>query len=181
MLPKQHTEEEISRVHIQVIAAQAGVNIDYPNRDYGIDGTFQPIAVLDKRYVAAGYPLDFLLKASTQSNARSEVIVYDLEVKTYNDLVQRRLRTGATPCILVLKVLPLDQHQWLETSEEGLLIRCACYWEYLEGKPSANLKTVRIAIPRTQQLTPASLSNLLNLIEKGEWPCQNSIQKDLDN
>jgi hypothetical protein len=81
------------------------VSISNFDKDFGIDGTFRQITAIGNRRFTSGYALDFQLKSSINYAVESEYIVYDLEVKTYNDLVYRRLSTDATPCILILKVL----------------------------------------------------------------------------
>lgn len=153
------------------LASRAGVSISFPDRDFGVDGTFRQIAVLGARRFPNGYALDFQLKASTRYQIELDHIVYDLEVKTYSDLIARRIGGGAIPCILILKTLPSDPLQWMKISEEGLLLRGGCYWEYFQGDPSSNQETVRVRIPRSQQLTPEALSMLLNNVMTGKWPC----------
>jgi hypothetical protein len=169
LLPKQQIEELLSWAHVQAIAGQAGVDLSLPGRDFGVDGTFRTLTVLGSRRFPSGFALDFQLKASTRCQIELEHVVYDLEVKTYNDLINRRLSGYVIPCILVLKALPLDPTQWLESSEAGLVLRGGCYWEYLQGNPSLNKETVRIRIPREQLLTSDSLLILLNRVIAREW------------
>ena len=73
--------------------------------------------------------LDFQLKASINCIIEQEYIAYDLEVKTYNDLIDRRINQGnaTIPCILLLKVLPSAQNNWITVSEESLNLNGACY------------------------------------------------------
>ncbi len=59
------------------------------DKDFGIDGTFRQITAIGNRRFTSGYALDFQLKASINYLIESEYIVYDLEAKTYNDLVDR--------------------------------------------------------------------------------------------
>jgi Domain of unknown function (DUF4365) len=96
-------------------------------------------------------------------------------VKTYNDLVHRRQASAATPCILILKVLPMDAAQWLSTTESGLFLGGVCYWEYLRGELSENKQSVRIRIPKVQELDPESLLMLMTSAREyaidGEWIC----------
>jgi Domain of unknown function (DUF4365) len=54
------------------------------------------------RRVESGFSLSFQLKASTQWQLDADRVIYDLEVKTYNDLILRRSIRTATPCILIL-------------------------------------------------------------------------------
>jgi Domain of unknown function (DUF4365) len=169
LFPQQQIEELLSLAYVQAIASRAGVSLSLPDRDYGIDGTFRQITILGSRRFPSGYALDFQLKASTRYQTELNHIVYDLEVKTYNDLINRRLGGYAIPCILILKTLSSAPNQWMEVSEEGLFLQGGCYWEYLQGNPSTNQETVRVRIPRMQQLTPESLVMMLSYVTTGEW------------
>jgi Domain of unknown function (DUF4365) len=175
MFPQQIIQELLSVAHVQAVAARAGVSISNFDRDFGVDGTFRQIATLGNRRFTSGYALDFQLKASTNYTLEPEHLVYDLEVKTYNDLVQRRLSSDATPCILILKVLPSNSEQWLTTTEAGLFLSGACYWEYLQEKLSQNKQSVRIRIPRVQEFNPESLLRLMTSTREytinGNWIC----------
>ncbi|MBW4506999.1 MAG: hypothetical protein KME64_10850 [Scytonematopsis contorta HA4267-MV1] len=52
------------------------------------------------------------------SGRLAQANIYDLEAKTYNDLVIRRNFRMAVPCILILFALPSDSSQWLIYYEE---------------------------------------------------------------
>jgi Domain of unknown function (DUF4365) len=172
LLPQQTIEEQLSLTHVQAITGQAGVNIAYCQSDYGVDGTFRPIIVRGSRYMTGAIALDFQLKASINCIVEQEYIAYDLEVKTYNDLINRRINQGDSTilCILLLKVLPSIQNNWIAVSEESLNLNGGCYWAYLDGDMSTNTKTVRIRIPREQLFSPESLQWMLNKISIGAWP-----------
>jgi hypothetical protein len=176
LFPPQTIEERLSVAHIQAIAARVGVMIFNSDLDYGVDGTFRAINPRGNRLFVDGYGLDYQLKASTRCQIESSHIRYDLEVKTYNDLVDRHQSQPAMPCILILKVLPTDEVDWLNADENGLLLGGACYWTYLQGAISSNQESVRIRIPRAQQFTPAALLHLLdanrNYANNGVWECQ---------
>jgi Domain of unknown function (DUF4365) len=175
MFPQQIIEELLSVAHVQAVAARAGVSISNFDKDFGVDGTFRQITAIGTRRFTSGYALDFQLKASINYVLESEYIVYDLEVKTYNDLVYRRISSDATPCILILKVLSSDSEQWLTTTEAGLFLGGACYWEYVKGELSQNKQSVRIRIPKKQDFSPESLLNLMTSAREyainGEWIC----------
>jgi hypothetical protein len=89
LLPQQSVEELLSLAHVQAIAGQAGVIMSYFDLDYGFDGTFRSIRPRGSRLVTQGLAVDFQLKASVNYLIESEHIVYDLEVKNYNDLIER--------------------------------------------------------------------------------------------
>lgn len=165
MISRQHIEEGLSRAYVQAVAARAGINLTMPLNDYGVDGTFRKVIRSHHRLYESGFSLDYQLKASTRWQLEKENVVYDLEAKTYNDLVLRS--TGnATPLLLLLVCLPKEPRQWLECTEAGLLLRGCCYWDFVRGKVTKNLRTVRIRIPRSQQFTPNVIANLLKRAER---------------
>jgi hypothetical protein len=175
LFQEQLIEELLSVAHVRSIAARAGVSVASFDRDFGVDSTFRPISVIGNRRFVSGCALDFQLKASIRCEIEAAHIVYDLEVKTYNDLIGRRLSRDSTPCILILKVLPTDRERWLIADEDGLFLGGACYWEYLQGEPSQNKESVRIRISRQQQFNPDALLRLLNCTREyavsGVWTC----------
>jgi Domain of unknown function (DUF4365) len=175
LFPQQTIEERLSVAHIQSIAARAGVLISNSDLDYGVDGTFRAVIRKGNRLAVDGYGLDYQLKASMRYKLEPSHIRYDLEVKTYNDLVDRHQSQPAMPCILLLKVLSTYETDWLNANEDGVFLGGACYWAYLQGELSSNKESVRIWIPRAQQFTPAALLQLLqanrNYATNGVWIC----------
>lgn len=169
MLTDQHIAEALSRAYVRAIAGRAGLNLAIREYDYGVDGSFDEVIVRQNRRVESGFSLSFQLKASTLWQLDSTHIIYDLEVKTYNDLILRRSIRTATPCILILLALPAASEQWLMCEESELRLRGTCYWEYPSGSPSGNRSSVRIRIPRSQRLTPESLLGLIENVKTGEW------------
>jgi hypothetical protein len=169
VLTDQHIAESLSRAYVRAIAGRAGLNLAVREYDYGVDGSFDEVVVRQNRRVESGFSLSFQLKASIQWQLNDTQVVYDLEVKTYNDLILRRSMRTATPCILILLALPSDSMQWLICEETQLRLQGTCYWEYLSGSPSENRQSVRIRIPRSQRLNPESLLTLMENVKIGEW------------
>jgi hypothetical protein len=169
VLTNQHIAESLSRAYVRAIAGRAGLNLAVREYDYGVDGSFDEVVVRQNRRVESGFSLSFQLKASTQWQLNDAQVVYDLEVKTYNDLILRRSMRTATPCILILLALPSDSMQWLICEETQLRLQGTCYWEYLSGSLSENRQSVRIRIPRSQRLNPESLLTLIENVKIGEW------------
>jgi hypothetical protein len=169
VLTNQHIAESLSRAYVRAIAGRAGLNLAVREYDYGVDGSFDEVVVRQNRRVESGFSLSFQLKASTQWQLNDDRVVYDLEVKTYNDLILRRSMRTATPCILILLALPSDSMQWLICEETQLRLQGTCYWEYLSGSLSENRQSVRIRIPRSQRLNPESLLTLIENVKIGEW------------
>ena len=169
MLTEQHIIESLSRAYVRALAGKAGLNLSVREYDYGVDGNFDEITIRDKRRVESGFSLSFQLKASTLWQRDDNTVIYDLEAKTYNDLVLRRNFRMAVPCILILFALPPDPSQWLIYNEEEMRLRGSCYWDYLSGAPTENRQSVRIRIPRQQRLTSESLLDLIEKVKTGEW------------
>jgi Domain of unknown function (DUF4365) len=169
VLTEPHIIESLSRAYVRALAGKAGLNLSVREYDYGVDGNFDEITIRDKRRVESGFSLSFQLKASTLWQRDDNTVIYDLEAKTYNDLVLRRNFRMAVPCILILFALPPDSSQWLIYNEEEMRLRGSCYWDYLSGAPTENRQSVRIRIPRQQRLTSESLLDLIEKVKTGEW------------
>jgi hypothetical protein len=167
LFPQQTVEELLSLAHVQAIAGQAGVSMSYFDLDYGFDGTFRSIRARGSRLVTQGFAIDFQLKASINYIIEPEYVVYDLDVKNFNDPIERRLSNSGIPCILLLKTLPANRDEWLVASEDSLVLGGGCYWAYLNGELSTNSKTVRIRIARNQLFLPDSLQWMLNNVDLG--------------
>jgi hypothetical protein len=159
-ITEQHTEESLCFAHIYAIAGVAGVNYAInKNYDYGVDGQFTPVVNRGGRMIDSGFPLDFQAKATINWELSDDHIVYDLESKTYNDIV---LRTPAeTTLILILLCLPKIRTDWHGASCDETIMRHCCYWHSFTGEPTPNSSTRRIFVPSANLLTPASLNDLL--------------------
>ena len=180
MLTKQQSMEGVSRGYIEAIASQAGLVCTKPNFDYGVDGTFSDIIIReDNRHVDSGYKLDFQLKSTGNFEIKENEIIYDLELKNYNDLIDEEIGTQR---ILILYLMCEDIEDWIIVNEEIIpnveeileykyntgFNYCA-WWCSLRGKSKSNNKrTVRIKLPRNQILTKDSLKSLMEKVKEGE-------------
>ena len=158
----QHTQETLCLCHIYALAGVAGVNFGIDHiHDYGVDGVFTPVTVRGNRRVNSGISLDFQAKATTNWKLQDGHIVYDVEAKTYNDLVSRTI--AETSLLLILLCLPKEQGAWHGATHEATTLRNCCYWQLLSGDPTENTGTQRIHIPCENLLTPATLNDLLEM------------------
>src|SRR5258705_2116714 len=90
LITLQHTEECLSLAYVHALAGRAGVNLAAQRvHDYGIDGTFRSIKIVGTRRVESGFAVDFQMKATINWEYNGPDVAYDLEAKTYNDMVQR--------------------------------------------------------------------------------------------
>jgi uncharacterized protein DUF4365 len=156
----QHTEESLCVSHIYALAGMAGLNyaIKYV-LDYGVDGQFSFVKIRDGRRVNSGFPLDFQAKATVNWEQRNGRIVYDLEAKTYNDIVSRT--AAETTLVLILLCLPKDPTDWHIVLDRATVLQHSCYWYSFTGEATNNTARKRIFVPVENRLTPSTLNDLL--------------------
>jgi Domain of unknown function (DUF4365) len=148
--------------HIESVVGYAGANLAAGSRrnDYGIDGSFHNVVERDGRLVESGFRLDFQAKSTTRWQHDGDFVIYDLEAKTFNDLVTRH--PSAPRCALILLCLPGEPQDWIVSLEASLTLRHCCYWAFIEGEETGNEVTKRIRIPRRNVLTADAVRQLLN-------------------
>jgi len=166
-LTEQHKAEALSQAYVHAVAARAGANVSTRVYDYGIDGSFHEIININGRRMESGITIHCQLKASKNWTLDNTNIIYDLEAKTYNDLIIMKGKQHI-PCVLILLCLPQNPDEWLEMCEEYLQLRKCCYWIHVKANtPTSNRRKVRISIPRNQRFTPDALITLFNQIKGG--------------
>jgi hypothetical protein len=161
LITLQHREECLSLAYVHALAGNAGVSLSAQRvHDYGIDGTFRSIKIVGTRRVESGYSVDFQMKATINWEHQGTDVAYDLEAKTYNDMVGRD--TEATTCILILLCLPPDADDWINSDEERMILQHCCYWTRLQGPVTVNSSKKRIWIPRSNALTSDAIAAILD-------------------
>lgn len=152
-------KEAISKEFLRILANGHGFKVTEPPLDHGVDMIINPVTVRTtpagtQRYLDSPYKLDFQLKATTPAGIidDGDRIKYDLESKTYNDLVARR--PDILPLHLVVVVLDSAPPACISIDEAKLAVTGKAYW-YLpdEGaEETANGHTIRVAIPKANRL-----------------------------
>lgn len=164
VLTTAHRQEGLSRSFLHALAATAGANITIDRAyDYGVDCTINPVSD-GRRRVETGFPIEFQLKSTKNWSESEHYIEYDLEAKTYNDLVSRHAL--AIPLYLAVLCLPPHEKQWFISTERYQKIRKCCYFYKPTGSITKNSSTIRIKIPRANLLTPQNLNRLLMLARR---------------
>ncbi|WP_293743559.1 DUF4365 domain-containing protein [uncultured Pedobacter sp.] len=145
--------EELSRKYVEVIANKGGF-FNQTGRDYGNDITLRRAAKSSSRsrYLTSGKSIDFQIKAVLERYVKyhGTYISYDLEVKNYNDLVERKLENGALiPLYLIIFIVPNRSDDWVFVSSTEISLRkCAHWYEIDDNLPlSTNNSTKTIHIP----------------------------------
>ncbi len=165
MLTEEHRKEALSRAYVQAVGAKAGVIVGIKDRgyDYGIDGSFHEVSLMNGRRTETGIALDFQLKATTCIDTREEFIYYSLDADTINLLASRTKRANVSPAILIVLSLPSQPDEWIQLSEKELILRNCCYWTFISSLTN-NLYSATVKIPRSQLFTPEALHDLLEKI-----------------
>lgn len=163
---RNHRQEVMSRAYVQAIAGRCGLTCSLRDFDYGIDLTLHDISRRGSRHLESGFKLDIQAKSTTARNLTAENVVYDLDVKNYDDL--REPEVGC-PRLLVLLVLPEDEAVWTDQTEDHLLLRHAAYWLSLRGwEPTSNQKSVRVLLPRANLFSVQALETLMGKVRRRE-------------
>jgi hypothetical protein len=166
MLTRNHRQEALARAYVQAIAACCGLGCSARDFDYGIDITLHDIQHRARRYVESGFKLDIQAKSTILANRTATEVLYDIDVKNYDDL---RDPFVGCPRVLVVLVLPEDEAEWLHQDQSQLLIRSCAYWLSLKGfPPTKNRKTVRISLPVDNVLSVAAMTGLMTRVRERE-------------
>lgn len=166
-MTEEHTKEQLSVAYAQAISAYAGLSFQEYNSDYGLDARINDIQYSPdrRRYWQTGFGIDIQLKSTINAKIQSGIIIYDLEVKNYKDLIQLDI---GTPRILILFVLPKNRKDWVQVSCNEMKLEKCAYWCSLKGLPDTqNGQKVRIKIPGSQVLTTEELVRLMNMVKRG--------------
>ncbi len=166
MMTEEHIKEALSLRYIELVAAFNGYKTSSSHPDYGTDLEIKEVDFRienqHKRYLETGRELKFQLKATTENSIvfEDEIIKYDLNSSTYNDLLTRK--NTKSPLILILFVLPSDKTNWLNISDNELITRKCAYWFFPDKTEllTANSATKRISINRKNFISNESLNQL---------------------
>jgi hypothetical protein len=183
MLTIQQREELLHYAYITAIASKAGVNLRLGEfvYDLGIDGEFKKVIETEtkdnKRELREGAgTLDFQLKATKNAtfNEKRKKVSFRIHRNHYNKLVEYE-----KPIMLILLVLPKDESQWVELSDDCLILRKCCYWTYLFNKKRKpdNTSSIKIEIPVENVLTSEQICIELDKFDEVEKSNKSKYKK----
>lgn len=155
----QQIKEAISKEFLRILANGHGFKVTEPPIDHGVDMIVCPVTTRATpaggvRYLDSPFKLDFQLKATTPTGITDDGdrVRYDLESKTYNDLVARRPQP--LPLHLILVVLDSAPPACITIDDTSLSLTGQAYW-YLpeeDADETHNDHTIRISIPKANRL-----------------------------
>jgi hypothetical protein len=112
--------------------------------------------------------LELQLKCYAAETPADSHLSYPLKIKNYEDL---RDDTVQVPRILVVVLIPDQVEDWLEASEQELVMRRCGYWVSLHGLPStSNRNTVAVRTAQEQCFHPGLLRAIMQRIGQGGLP-----------
>jgi hypothetical protein len=171
-------KEQIGIHYLGLLAAKAGVFVNRPLRDSGVDLMFEKIERADLsdysiRYFNSGETISVQLKCTTEKYVKREgqFVRFDLKGKNYNDLIIRRKTWEAkgkirSPLLLLLCILPEDSSKWvfpISPYGAGVEIDACWYFPGLDEKFISPGSKKRISIPSSNKIDLQFLKNLFTL------------------
>jgi hypothetical protein len=152
-------EEALSRAYVAAVAAGAGYVTSV--MDFDRDG-------VDIQIRAGGAmrpSLDIQLKATINlGQPKGGAFRYPLKRRNYDLL----LADTMIPRILVVLDLPRDETNWLQVTQDQLVMRRCAYWANLGGlSETANKESVTILIQSNNRFDVDSLRLLMQQARKG--------------
>ena len=158
--------EQFGCAYVHAVATVAGFHMSDPRID--VDSVDFTLGSSGVNGTERRPRIDIQLKCTSQDVVNGEALHFPLKMKNYNDL---RDVAPIVPKILVLVHMPNLIVDWITQSEQELALKKCGYWLSLRGMPeSQNTETNTIIIPRTQQLTPDSLTEIMRRINEGGVP-----------
>lgn len=164
--------EELSRDFILTIAHNKGY-FSHEGRDYGTDLQIRKAIKRNEnkkgRYLTSGKAIDIQLKAVSEDwvTYLENSVKYTLEVKNYNDLVERAREGGyLIPLILIVFVVPSDMSKCVNSLPDGMITRKEAFWFQLpsDAEFSTNATSVTIEIPKTNKVNTELFPNLFSTL-----------------
>lgn len=154
--------EQFSLAYIRAVAAVAGYQMTRPEVD---DDSIDGVLMADFGRRAR---IELQAKATAQGLIRDDTIHFSLSVKNYNDL---RADTQ-TPRILIVVLMPREEHLWVNQTEDELCLHHCAYWLSLEGQPTVqNTTSVTVHIPTINIFNKVQLQELMTRADRGILLC----------
>ena len=168
-------KENLSRRYVGLIAECEHLRVDRPAEDEGYDLGLEITKVQNHptkpRIARTGMVIHLQLKSTTERRIRKSYhhIHYDLEIDNYNDLVDRQSSNGnpsfrnPVPLYLVLLILPFEESNWVNWSDEKLVQYGKAYWYEIDNHTgyTPNKSSIRIAIPNQNLVKPGVFKPLI--------------------
>jgi len=166
-MDKNKQKELLSLAYVKAVAATAGLGwySPYPDDD-SIDVGLAFKGTVGKMRSPR---LELQAKATSRDLIRDDgMIHFPLPVKNYHDL---RDPNVMVPRILVVMLIPKEKDQWLEISDEQMLVRHCAYWQSLRSLPdTTNTVSETVHVPVSQRFDVCGLLKIMDQIASDGFP-----------
>jgi hypothetical protein len=164
-MTEQQIKEKLSKNYLELLIYNGGHKQVKPEDDHGVDLYIMRVQRIERdggiRYVDSTDFIGIQLKCTCVASIEEDddYIKYDLEVKTYNDLVDRVRYNATVPLLLVLMVLPDEVERWVEVRENEIALAKCAYWYKPDSEDlyTGNSSRKRIYIPKSNKLSIDSI------------------------
>jgi hypothetical protein len=159
-------KEQFSNAYVRAVASVAGFTLAKPEVD---DDSIDLILAQRGGAGTVRSPrMEMQLKCTGRDIINNGGLHFPLKLKNYDDL---RVDDVLVPRILVVLCVPDDLSDWIEHTEQQMLIRHCAYWVSLRGLPaSPNIANVTVQLPQGNLFNPASLTQIMARIGGGGLP-----------
>lgn len=159
-------KEQFSLAYVHAVAACAGYG--WSRRNVDDDSVDISIHQRGTNGTVRSPQLDLQVKATAVPTTMEDRIAFPLKMKNYDDLRPENLMV---PRLLVLVLVPENPAEWIEHTDEEMVMRRCGYYLSLRGRPDTdNQHTTTVHVPRGNMFSPDSLQNLMNEIALGTMP-----------
>jgi hypothetical protein len=163
-VPLAMAQEQFSVAYVRAVVsaarcAYASKEVDVHGVDFSVEHQLQ-----EGDHEFGFSTLDAQLKSSGQDIVHEHFVTYTLQRKHYDKL---RTTNVTVPRILVVVAVPNDIAEWMEQTEEGMLMRKCAYWTSLAGAEDRDQGTISIRLPRVNVFDVTALCELMRRVREG--------------
>lgn len=161
-LSENNIQSELSYAYLHAVAAKAKMSCKVGNRHDDNNGVDAQVSAIGP-FPNGGYLKDFIINIQLKSTRvipteTENHFSYPLDLKGYNDLRETNLGQAR---FLVVLYLSEDSEDWLNISEDQLILKKCAYWVSLRNAPaSSNSTNQTVYIPKSNLLTPQALIDI---------------------
>lgn len=150
-------KEQLSQAYVAALSASCGYTISIPNLDR--DSVDIQVSSRSSRRAS----VQFQLKATSSPEWMGNDLKFQLKQKNYNDLVVER----QVPLLLAVIVLPPQEIDWLNVSENELVLKRCVWWHSLIGEAVTVQGSKQVVISGAKVLDQSALTDLIKRSEDG--------------
>lgn len=155
------SQEDISFSYFLAICAEKNIIVNRELNDANSDDVTIRKICLNSKGVSVESAIFIQLKSCYSHDSYSVLedgkISYRLKNKNYTDLIAESI----IPKYLLILILPENSSQWVEESDDSLLLRRKMIWTRLTGQDPSDQDLVTIRIPNNQIVTSEWVDSIL--------------------